>query len=185
MRGFIDTVGLEMETLPAHCNPAMAPNNQMNHWSCKIVKDDRYVVIFFSTSLNMRIWKTPENTELWPYLSGKKTGTVYDGPTPPHNSYEDQEVYEQCSEPEPPDLSEILDCLAKDIATVEFADGDFLKWAEKFKIDPTQELTKRTYNAVIQEAAKIKALLDAEEYQLFIQHSLPDISSNPPTLVSI
>jgi len=117
---FLEQLGIDYHCLPAHTNPYF-PTANLNHWSCKLVLNERFAIFPFSTDLTFRRWKLPEDPDLWSLVVNRKIGQPYDGPYPFFNSFEEQAQYEECSEPIPPSLKLVLRTLGRDVAVFESA----------------------------------------------------------------
>jgi hypothetical protein len=69
-----------------------------------------------------------------------------------------------------PDVAEVLDCLASDAASVENA-GSFEDWCGEYGYDTDSRKAEATYRLIEKQAAKLKALLGADEYKLLLFHT--------------
>lgn len=67
----------------------------------------------------------------------------------------------------PPELSEVLDCLASDAATIENA-RTFEEWAGELGYDADSRSAEKTYNEVQKQAARLKAFLGADDYRALL-----------------
>lgn len=165
---FIDENEITMHVLLAHENPYRAKEQQAGviHWSCKLVRDNQFVIIYFSKGADIRRWCLPPQTgaDTIPlHVPHDKINGPYDGPMPPFENDYDQRIYNVCSQVEPPFLIEVLDILAKDTWLVEQA-GTFERWAQILEVSSDSRAARRTFDIVCQQRSELSALLGQESY---------------------
>lgn len=159
---FINDTGTTMYVLLAHENPYRSKENQQGlvHWSCKILNENRFVIIYFSKGAGIRRWsESSQMTGDIPFhVPHDKIGKRYDGPLPPFESKQDKRTFAFCSQPEPPYLIEVLDVLARDIYLVEQAAG-FEQWASFVGSTPDSRVARAAFDIVCQQRIEMIALL--------------------------
>ncbi len=165
---FVSDNKIRMYVLLAHQNPTIRRDQQqgMVHWSCKIIKDQQHIIVYFSKGVTIRRWCQPPLTieDTIPlHVPHDKIGESYDGPLPPFDHKQDKQIFNRCSEAEPPFIIEILDVLAKDGWLIEQT-GTFERWAEARKTSPDSIRAARSFEAVKQQQADLQALLGKGEY---------------------
>jgi len=177
MEDFIRDSGLRMEVLPVHENPYRHPADQATayHYSCKLINaENRWFVVYFSKGPGLRLWQSPPDEF---EASGKplhvplvNVGTQYDGPLPPfegENAEYDENIYTKCSVPAPPNIFEVLDCVANDCYTVEIT-GVFEGWCNLMRAHIDSIHAKKTFETCSQHRLKLLALLGEELYHRLI-----------------
>jgi hypothetical protein len=156
---FIATQGLAFAYQPAPENPHMEDDTgRMSHYACTIRNGKAKMVVYFSKGEGHRRWKkTARGPEVKPGQRAPMqfTKTLW---------------FEENTEPEPPTLGEVLDCLASDAASVDNA-RSFEDWASDFGYDTDSRKAKRTYKTCEKQAAKLKALLGDEAYEQLLYHT--------------
>lgn len=69
----------------------------------------------------------------------------------------------------PPEVDEVLDCLASDASGAENA-GSFEEWCSEYGYDTDSRKAERTYRTIEKQAAKLKALLGDAAYEQLLYH---------------
>ncbi len=166
---FINENEVTMHVLLAHENPYRSKGQQAGavHWSCKLISNNQFVIIYFSKGINIRRWCSPPQTGVADtiplHVPHDKINGQYDGPTPPFKNDYDRRTYNLCSQVEPPFLIEVLDVLAKDIWLVEQA-GTFEKWAQALGTNSDSRAARGAFDIVCQQRSELSALLGQESY---------------------
>lgn len=161
---FINDTGTTMHVLLSHENPYRSKEQQQGlvHWSCKILHENRFVIVYFSKGAGIRRWTPPPETGLGDtiplHVPHDKIGESYDGPLPPFETEQDQRIFALCSQPEPPFLIEVLDVLARDIWLVEQT-GTFDKWALAIGSTPDSRIARSAFDIICQQRIEMIALL--------------------------
>lgn len=160
---FIEKAELSIESLPSHSNPnGFDDESEQHHWSCRLSREGnaQKFTTFFSQGDAHRVWKMP-NVNVSCGHRGNQVGKRYTG-WMPHSlgrgtaTVADVEQYEQCSEPAPPKLDDLLDCLASDASGM---DELFTDWAENlgYSCDSIKALT--TYQVCQRQSRALRIFL--------------------------
>lgn len=177
---FITENGLTMTVEQRSENPNMAdPMPGGSHWLCTIrhpLSHDGLVVPFSQGSAHRR-WRTKGN----PGLSTiDRMGTVAPpdirtNRAPVRGAFERGESVdlrryrEECTEPTPPTLESVLDCLASDASSVE-CEGSFENWCSSLGYDTDSRKAEATYRACMEQAFNLRHLLGAAAYDQLLNH---------------
>lgn len=75
-----------------------------------------------------------------------------------------RELRESCSEPTPPTLESVLDCLASDAASYDNA-RDLEDWAAELGMDTDSRKTEKSYRVTGDQSKRLRHLLGDQAYQ--------------------
>lgn len=170
---FVKESGIVLDVLPMHENPYRHENDQQTayHYSCKMMNSEaKWFIVYFSKGSGLRLWiSPPEEFESFGkplHVPRVNIGTRYDGPLPPFegdNAEYEQNIFSKCSVPAPPNISEILNCLANDSFTIE-STGIFESWCVLMKGDVDSIHARKTYDVCCRHRLQLQALLGSEMY---------------------
>jgi len=167
---FLNQENIRMNVLLAHENPYRpGDTGPALHWSCQIINNENeWIVVYFSKGLGLRLWKEPPQglAGLPLHVPKDKIGKRYDGPLPPFEDDKDRETFEYCSVAEPPNLKEVMLCLAVDMRNLEQA-GTFEKWAQLMKMEDSPML-RQTFNILANQRRSLQQLFGEGEYHRFL-----------------
>lgn len=163
---FINQTEITMHVLLIHENPCRSQDSQqgMVHWSCKIVNEDRFIVIYFSKGAEIRSWcQPPQIGDTIPlHVPRNRIHKPYDGPRPPFETSQEERTFVLCSQPEIPSLNEVLTVLARDICLVEQT-GSFDTWAQAMNFQDNRT-ARGIFNIICQQRPDMIALLGEGAY---------------------
>lgn len=169
---FIARVGLTMTAESAKSNPNADSDTWSkgaSHWLCVIDRDGHKMPVPFSQGAAHRRWKKHHDT--WVVRNGHgatdkdfarlgyKPGGSILGVRPSLSV--DKWILEEATEPSPPDLASVLDCLASDSSSYDNA-RDFEDWCADFGMDTDSRKAERTYRVCGEQAKALRHLLGKE-----------------------
>jgi len=146
---FIKQHNLKLNYTVVPENPSMEDSQKtMNNYACWIVNGKSSILLYYSKGIGLRVWKRGFGVRL-----GK--GEIPGQPAP----YRSKPTihYMENTEPEPPKLDEVLDCMVSDVAGV--IDGQsFEEWANEYGYDTDSRKAEKTYNACREEQRQLISL---------------------------
>jgi len=183
---FVTRLGITMTAVQVDKNPNMLASDsfakQASHWEVTLILGQRSLKTFFSMgSGHPRRWKTREQLKkigwgcYWGdvcesfvganekdltkigYASGREVDTASIPSTIFHKN-----LVKELSEPMPPKVENLLDCLANDAQTVEDSKS-FEDWAFMLGYDPDSRSAEKTYKACERNANDLRKFLSGLE----------------------
>ncbi len=94
-------------------------------------------------------------------------------PTKGYHEKESVDLHEyrqHCTEPTPPDLASVLDCLASDSSSFDNA-RDFDDWASEYGLDTDSRKAERTYRVTGDQSKRLRHFLGEELYRDLLWHT--------------
>lgn len=160
---FIQRHGITLTYALAPSSPHWAGGDgAAAHWRYTLKVGSREMSGYFTKGSGLRIWRQSSWSSLQKpkgWSKGKRAQLVWN-PT----KY-DRDAYLAWSEPEPPTVAEVLDCLASDASG---ADQSFEDWCSDLGYDTDSRSAERTYNAVRQEMYDLRKLLGTADFETLL-----------------
>lgn len=171
IRDFVKAHGLSMTVEPATSNPNMddAWGKDASHWRCHITKGNHTITAPFSQGAAHRVFRKTWHgmsretilgvmkASTWGEIAGKRVPMLWN---PSKLIAED---IQQASEPAPPTIDSVLDCLAIDSSSFDDA-KDFETWAADFGFDTDSRKAEKAYRTCGDQAKRLRHLLGDEAY---------------------
>lgn len=165
---FIEKNSLEMQVQPAPANPHMQGSKDMDHWYVTVTRngyngtqeDKREMTLYFSQGHAHR--GKPANLPMDCLNLRKK----HDGYIMMPRTQAEHTWNKHC-QPTPPELEDILDCLASDSAAVENA-RDFEDFAAEFGYDEDSREAEKTYRVCQEQSVRLFDLLGEDAYDTLL-----------------
>lgn len=157
---FIAAHAIAMTATPTGSNPSMDDTARMDHWDCIIRRGSQTMALVFSQGIGHRRWIT---------TGPKAVPRDFRTLTPTKQYYEKESTdlhaaRENCTEPTPPELSSVLDCLANDASSYDNS-PDFESWASDLGLSTDSRKAEKCYRLVAEQAKKLRHLLGDEAYR--------------------
>lgn len=139
------------------------------HYFCTLATGGRKMTLYYSKGSGLRVWrKTPK---VWG--NGDRPKDCKPRERAPlrlwRMSMYNKEAFENWTDPEPPTVAEVLDCLASDASSVDGA-GSFEDWASDLGFDSDSRKAEDTYRATAKQANELRRLLGPVDYRVLLEN---------------
>jgi hypothetical protein len=173
---FIEQHHITMSVSAADRNPHNADDTwakDASHWLCTMNRDNRTdcFVCYFSQGSAHRRWRETGRQGLPSVgftgnVAPHNIRTKFAPVNPPHGkeSVDLHEYRKICTEPIPPDLASVLDCLISDASGYDNA-KDFEDWCSEYGSDPDSRKAEATYRLIGEQAKRLRHFLGDEAYR--------------------
>lgn len=165
IQAFITRVGLAMTAEPIPVRTNMAGDDwhkDASHWRCTIARPDHSpMVVELSQGAEHRRWRKDAKRRAWSFGGNVDRADINPGGNVPQRYWPSR--YGELTEPTPPDLESVLDCLASDANGYD-TDRDFAGWAESLGFDSDSMKAKACYDLTAEQAKALRHLLGNDEY---------------------
>ena len=146
-QAIIDNLGMALEASPAHSNPSMDSDTEMDHWSVKLTRPHcPSMTLFYSMGTGLR--RQPTNHELIALHDEERAAGLI---------------------PVKPQLIDILYCL---IADSDALDYTFEEWCDNLGYDTDSRKAEHTFRLCCDQTKQIKRLL-GDDFEA-VQEALQD-----------
>lgn len=143
---FIAKTGVVMTYRPSFHNPHTDSSDKMNNYEVKLTSGDYSACLFFSKGKGLLRDKQTQR------LYRVKMSAVYD---------------QERTEPEPPTLAEVLDCMASDALCLGMT---FEEWADEFGYDADSRKAEQTFNRCVEQSKSLRLLLGRSAFDELVNH---------------
>lgn len=162
---FIARYGLRMDVAPAPSNPNMDDMPEGSaHWAVTIHGPGGKLDIPYSMGPGHRRWKRGATPKAYKEFASQKVGGPAVKPYFGGCSLYAAEHFDRWTEPTPPDLPGVLECLSSDWAGVE--GQTFEDWASDLGYDTDSRKAERVYRVTLETANIGRRVLGAEAFDV-------------------
>lgn len=174
---FITANGITMAAEPAKNNPNMAdPSPGSAHWLCIISSEHgSRMSVPFSQGSSHRRWRTQGQLTMPSVGLIRQVAPrdIRENFAPVKGFYEKEsidlrEYRKACTEPTPPDLASVLDCLRSDASSIDDA-RSFEDWAANFGYDTDSRKAEKAYRACQDSAQALRHFLGRKAYDALME----------------
>lgn len=145
---FIEKHNLSLTASRASANPHMIDQSKgMFHWDCRVTDGKKGFDLIFSMGSANRGLKKKRHDPNDPSKVITEWKRISDSEFRKMNNFWQNQV-----QPIPPQLDEVLECLASDFLSVNNNPLAFELWAEEMGYDPDSRKAEKTYNHIRQQA---------------------------------
>lgn len=169
IQAFIAAHGLTMTAAPTTSNPNISdPMGGGSHWLCLLKNGGRSMPVPYSQGSGHRRWKMNARkdarlmslipSELADIKPGERVQPIYGRRTIHLDA-----MREALTEPTPPDLAGVLECLASDASGYDSA-LDFDDWASNYGFDTDSRKAEQSYRVTGDQSKRLRHLLGDAAY---------------------
>lgn len=173
---FISANNLTLTSTLVASNPHLTADDEWaktaSHWLCHLTKGNHTIPIHYSQGSAHRRWSQQKLKHYWgtytraeilklsPVLGSRGLGGAPE-------SIALRELRNLCSEPIPPTLPTVLDCLASDASSYETS-RSFDDWASDFGMSTDSIRALATYNTIAEQSKRLRNLLGLPAYNTLL-----------------
>lgn len=166
IQSFIESHGLTMLANQVDANPCMDdPSPGSMHWLCHLKRGNAFFDCYFTHGAAYRRWIRKPSAwkgELYRHSVDLLKSPPVKGAFERSESMLLNQARRECTEPIPPELPDVLDCLASDASTLD--EGSFDAWASSLGYDTDSRKAEATYRTILEQSNKLRVFLGAEAY---------------------
>lgn len=156
---FIAEQGLTMANKPVASNPHIDSVWEADHWECSLAKGGRSMTIYYSQGMGHRRWNKEGGTlsehdrKRYEYVLGGRV---------PYSLLSTKTLWaygiiKRCTEPTPPTIDNVLDCLASDAQSTE--GRTFEEWAGDMGVDTDSRKAEKSYQHARSQSNLLRRIL--------------------------
>lgn len=162
-------VTFKAEPVPENPNmPDMVAGSA--HWLCQLQCGTRTMHTYFSKGPGLRVWRRVQRPgEIYDRPKGWRAAAHAQTPFFGRVSVYGSEAFQAWTDPEPPTVEEVLDCVASDASSHESSDS-FEDWAAEFGLDTDSRKAERIYEACRKQARDLRRLLGVVDYEFLLNN---------------
>lgn len=174
LASLVARLGITLTAVPTDRNECMEGSANMAHWLVTLHRERHgAIALTFSMGAAHRQWNTAKlrhyhgtytRAEIGKFSPGFGDRGLGGAP----ESIALRQLREECSDPTPPTVESVLDCLASDASSYDNA-RNFDEWAEEFGMDTDSRKAERSYKVVADQAKALRHFMGAEYNALLYQ----------------